>query len=328
LRHEQLHSAALAVRLDKTEADRTAQAAQFAQYQASLEETAKQLQNTEASRVAISVQRARLRAQLAELWQKLSQAPVTQSGARTAAALPAPTASPAAARVAAVAEFGRSEVAALERVLTSAGVDVQRIYSQLGAAPAEGGPFVPPPKAGHGFEAVNPAKLEAIRGLARVLPLGAPLVQYRIGSPFGPRIDPFNHRASFHTGIDLDASYGSPVYATGPGTVIHAGWLGDYGKAVEIDHGFGIETLYAHLHRCLVTVGEQVPAHAEIGLVGTTGRSTGPHVHYEVRVNNQPQDPDKFIELSRLIPVAAGEAVTPAAAEVSPAADGPAGNSR
>jgi len=155
-----------------------------------------------------------------------------------------------------------------------------------------------------------------MRGLARILPIGAPLAQYQIGSPFGPRLDPFNHRAAFHTGIDLDAPYMSPdmspVYATGPGTVVYAGYFGDYGKVVEINHGFGIETLYAHLHRCLVTVGETVAAHAEIGLVGTTGRSTGPHVHYEVRVNGQPQDPEKFIELSGLIPVRAG-AATPAA---------------
>lgn len=338
LSKEKAQSAALTARLSQTEADRAAQAAQFAEYQASLEETANELQQIEASGGAIAVRWARLRIRLAELRQKLSQAPLPRSGPPIATASPATAAAtappvaagsaPAARGVSTVANFERGEAAAFERALASAGVDVQRIFSQLGgSASAEGGPFVPPPKSGHPFDAVDPAKLEAIRGLARVLPLGAPLAEYRIGSPFGPRIDPFNHSPAFHTGIDLDAPYLSPVYATGPGTVVHAGWLGEYGKVVEIDHGFGIETLYAHLHRCLVSVGERVAAHAEIGLVGTTGRSTGPHVHYEVRVNGQPQDPEKFIELSQLIPAAAG-AITPTAAQVTPAAGAPAGNSR
>ena len=193
--------------------------------------------------------------------------------------------------------------------------------SSFGAAPAEGGPFVPPPKAGLAAAGpVAPEKLAAIEALAKTLPLSAPLAQYEIGSQFGPRIDPFNHRPSFHTGVDMDAPYSSPVYATAPGTVIYSGWLGDYGQVVEIDHGFGIVTLYAHLHRCLVSVGQTVAAQAEIGLVGTTGRSTGAHVHYEVRVDGQPQDPEKFLDLARLLPASARQ--------LTPAAAGPAGNSR
>jgi murein DD-endopeptidase MepM/ murein hydrolase activator NlpD len=90
---------------------------------------------------------------------------------------------------------------------------------------------------------------------------------------------------------------------------------------VEIDHGFGIVTLYAHLRRCLAAVGQTVPAQAEIGLVGMTGRSTGPHVHYEVRVDGQPQDPEKFLSLARLLPAAATSGLIPVAG-------GPAGNSR
>lgn len=183
---------------------------------------------------------------------------------------------------------------------------------------------MPPPKANAPVNTFDPEKLAAIRGLAKVLPIAAPLAQYRIGSPFGPRLDPFNGKDAFHTGIDMDAPYNSPVYATAPGTVIYAGYLGEYGKTVEIDHGFGIDTLYAHLHSYFVAVGQEVAAQAEIGLVGTTGRSTGPHVHYEVRVNGQPQDPEKFIELSRLIPVAAEEP----SPQLSPAAAGSAGNSR
>ena len=96
----------------------------------------------------------------------------------------------------------------------------------------------------------------------------------------------------------------SPVYATAAGVVIYAGYWSDYGKVVEIDHGNGIASVYAHLHRFIVSEGQKVAEHEQIGLLGSTGRSSGPHVHYEVRVNDEPQDPEKFMGLSRLIPAA------------------------
>ncbi len=305
LQQEQAKSAALTTRLGKTNADRAAAAAQFARYQANLSQMVDDLRRLGAARGIAGYLRARLQVQLEALGRALAQPPPM-----TAAAQPAAND----ATGAAADDLGYRQIAQFERALGSAGIDVARLFAQLGHAPAEGGPFVPPPKANQPVNTFDPEKLAAIRGLAKVLPIEAPLVQYRVGSPFGPRLDPFNDRAAFHTGIDMDAPYNSPVYATAAGTVIYAGWLGAYGKTVEIDHGFGIDTLYAHLHRCLVAVGEQVAAQAEIGLVGTTGRSTGPHVHYEVRVNGQPQDPEKFMALSRLIPVAA-RAVSPAAAE-------------
>ena len=97
----------------------------------------------------------------------------------------------------------------------------------------------------------------------------------------------------------------SPIYATAPGIVIYAGYRRDYGKVVEIDHGSGIVTLYGHMHRYTVSVGQRVEAQMQIGLVGSTGRASGPHVHYEVIVNGQPEDPERFIELARLVPIAA-----------------------
>jgi murein DD-endopeptidase MepM/ murein hydrolase activator NlpD len=136
------------------------------------------------------------------------------------------------------------------------------------------------------------------------LPISAPLKSFKIGSPFGEREDPINGREAFHSGLDLDAPYMSPVYATAPGIVTYAGYRGEYGKMVEIDHGHGISTRYAHLHRYTVSVGQHVAAHAEIGLLGTTGRSTGPHVHYEVLVNGEPQNPAKFLQLGHVMPVA------------------------
>ncbi|HEU5479507.1 MAG TPA: M23 family metallopeptidase, partial [Candidatus Tumulicola sp.] len=132
-----------------------------------------------------------------------------------------------------------------------------------------------------------------------VLPLRSPLDQYQLRSDFGPRIDPINHRASFHPGLDLAAPYKSAVYSTGPGTVVFTGTREGYGRMVEIDHGHGIVTRYAHLHRILVARGQKVAAHTKVGELGSTGRSTGPHVHYEVDVDGTPLDPAKFMEAGK-----------------------------
>jgi murein DD-endopeptidase MepM/ murein hydrolase activator NlpD len=96
----------------------------------------------------------------------------------------------------------------------------------------------------------------------------------------------------------------TPVYATAAGTVTYSGYRDDYGKVVEIDHGNGISTRYAHLHRQTVSVGQRVVARTQIGFLGSTGRATGPHVHYEVLVNGEPQDPEKFFGLARLVSAA------------------------
>ncbi len=322
LLQEQAKSTTLTARLGKTEADRAAAAAQFGRYQANLSQMVDDLRRLGGARGIAGYLRTRLQVQLEALGRALAQAPPPPPVTAAAQSGAADT------TIAADPDLGYRQIARFERALGSAGVDVARLFAQLGQVPAEGGPFVPPPKANAPVNTFDPEKLAAIRGLAKVLPIAAPLAQYRIGSPFGPRLDPFNGKAAFHTGIDMDAPYNSPVYATAPGTVIYAGWLGEYGKTVEIDHGFGIDTLYAHLRRCLVSVGQQVAGQAEIGLVGTTGRSTGPHVHYEVRVNGQPQDPEKFLALSRLIPVAARESGPQSSPQLSPAAAGSAENSR
>jgi murein DD-endopeptidase MepM/ murein hydrolase activator NlpD len=148
---------------------------------------------------------------------------------------------------------------------------------------------------------LSPEKLAALGRLVKVLPVTAPLQSYEIGSGFGVRGDPINGRASYHTGLDFRAPYMSPVYATAPGVVTFAGYRADYGKIVEIDHGHGITTRYGHLHRYAVSVGQHVAAHSQIGFLGSTGRATGPHVHYEVLVNGEPQDPTKFLSLARLV---------------------------
>ncbi|MGC2203467.1 MAG: M23 family metallopeptidase [Stellaceae bacterium] len=202
-----------------------------------------------------------------------------------------------------VADIARQVIGEFRRLLGSTGLDVERLFPQFSQTRAQGGPFVAPPNGNRPPE-IDPDQLEAMRSLLKSLPLAAPLDQYQVESPFGPRHDPFNHRPSFHTGIDLSASYMSPVYATAEGVVTYAGYRSDYGKVVEIDHGNGISTVYGHLHRYIVTEGQRVAEHDQIGFLGSTGRSSGPHVHYEVRVNNEPQDPEKFVGLARVIPAA------------------------
>jgi murein DD-endopeptidase MepM/ murein hydrolase activator NlpD len=185
------------------------------------------------------------------------------------------------------------------RVLASAGVDVRHLFAEFGINRAEGGPFVPVSPG----QTINPGlsseKLVALRAMIKTLPVYAPLTEYRVTSPFGVREDPENEREGFHTGIDLAAPYDTPVYATAPGTVTYAGWRDDYGKIVEIDHGNGIATRYAHLHQITVSVGQHVVLRQQVGYLGSSGRATGPHVHYEVVVNGEPQDPEKFFALSR-----------------------------
>ena len=236
-------------------------------------------------------------------------APTPQDGApytRVAVAVmptPGATATEAPRAVPAVAAApANGAIAHLEKVLASAGVDIRHMFAQLDASRAQGGPFVPP-RPGQG-ETLSPEKLAALRVLLQMLPVSAPLQSYEISSPFGARGDPENHHASFHTGVDLRAPYMSPVYATAAGVVSYAGYRDDYGKIVEIDHGNGISTRYAHLSRYVVSVGQQVAGHSQIGFLGSTGRATGPHVHYEVLVNGEPQDPEKFLGLARVVQAA------------------------
>lgn len=119
----------------------------------------------------------------------------------------------------------------------------------------------------------------------------------RFGSPFGNRTDPFTHRLSFHPGIDLVARTGTPILAAAGGRVIFAGEKAGYGNAVEIDHGNGLVTRYGHASRIVVHVGDLVLPRQYVADVGSTGRSTGPHLHFEVLVNGAPVDPAAYLAL-------------------------------
>lgn len=200
----------------------------------------------------------------------------------------------------AVATTGR--LAKIERVLASAGVDVKHMFADFGNPSGLGGPFMPMSRSAMAANRVSAVRLAELPGLLRSLPTGAPMYNYRETSPFGERTDPFNGRPAFHPGVDLAAPYGTPVYATAAGVVTFAGWSGGYGRIVEINHGHGIVTRYGHLSRYIVLVGERVKKGAQIGYEGSTGRSTGPHVIYEIDVNGEPQNPAKFMDLARLLP--------------------------
>jgi murein DD-endopeptidase MepM/ murein hydrolase activator NlpD len=131
------------------------------------------------------------------------------------------------------------------------------------------------------------------------LPLGAPLADRRMTSSFGRRLDPFHRRHAVHAGIDYVSSDNAPVMATGGGVVTYASRNGRYGNLVEIDHGQGFVTRYAHLADIAVTVGQEVERGTRVGTVGSTGRSTAPHLHYELRIGGQPSDPSNYIEVGK-----------------------------
>lgn len=132
---------------------------------------------------------------------------------------------------------------------------------------------------------------------SRLVPSLWPVLGPITGS-FGERQDPFTREGAFHPGVDIGAAYGSPVHATADGVVVYAGWEEGYGRLVVIDHGFGISTCYAHLSAFNTQVGSRVDRGDVIGYVGDSGRSTGPHLHYEVRINNTPVNPWRYLRSS------------------------------
>jgi murein DD-endopeptidase MepM/ murein hydrolase activator NlpD len=144
-----------------------------------------------------------------------------------------------------------------------------------------------------GLSLARMAVLErAMDGIPQVVPASVE----NITSGFGYRRDPFNGRGAMHAGIDFKGATGSPIYAAAGGRVTHAGWKSGYGQAIEITHGNGMLTRYAHLSRIDVRVGQPVSAGATIGGLGSTGRSTGPHLHFEVRINDRAVNPRPFLE--------------------------------
>ncbi len=186
-------------------------------------------------------------------------------------------------------------------VLAELGVDVGKPAEHAGGM---GGPFVPPrtPREATSFERqlyrISVARIQ-IQKLTRSLhnvPVRKPLEgEVDLASAFGIRQDPFTGSPAMHTGLDIHGEPGDPVRASADGTVTAAGWNGGYGRMIDVDHGNGLSTRYAHLSAIDVHVGQSVRTGQIVGKVGSTGRSTGPHLHYETRVRGEAVDPQKFL---------------------------------
>ena len=144
------------------------------------------------------------------------------------------------------------------------------------------------------------------RGDVNLLPSSWPL-NGPVMAGYGARSDPFSGEGAMHTGIDISAPIGTPVHATADGIVLHAGWNGGYGRCVIVDHGNNYQTWYAHLSRMDVIEGQEIRQGEVLGLVGSSGRSTGSHLHYEVRIGSTPVNPYRFLARPAAVHVPAAD---------------------
>ena len=199
-------------------------------------------------------------------------------------------------RIQSLAQNTSRKTAEITRILKGSQLPAPRIDNTT----AVGGPFIAADD--------NQAFDYSLRGLDQalqqfdqvlnhidVLPIKNPVVGAKISSHYGHRRDPFLKRRAFHAGMDFKAKTGTRVYAAAKGKVIKAGWSGGYGRMVEIDHGNGTTTRYAHLSRISVKKGQHVSPDMSIGRVGSSGRSTGPHLHYEIRRYGKAVNPARYI---------------------------------
>jgi murein DD-endopeptidase MepM/ murein hydrolase activator NlpD len=196
-----------------------------------------------------------------------------------------------------------SRLRRMRGVISDLGLDMAQLEAATPKAPM-GGPFVPVKLGADSgpFERqlsrinITRAQMERLNRTLALVPYRKPVVgEVEFTSGFGIRSDPFLGRPAMHTGLDFRAQTGDPVRVTANGKVISAGWAGGYGRMIEVDHGNGLSTRYGHLSGIDVRIGEQVKIGQVIGEVGSTGRSTGPHLHYETRIEGEAVDPQKFL---------------------------------
>lgn len=202
---------------------------------------------------------------------------------------------------------------ALKRTLEIAGLDADQLLGRLARANADDGSGVGGPLLAleemPGSNLTNQIAtvgqriddFQRLQDLMQRLPLAAPLDEYRLTSGFGRRIDPFTKGYALHAGIDLASRRRAPVHVTSPGVVTFVGWKGGFGKIVEVDHGLGIRTRYAHLSNIYVKRGQKLEYREKVGQIGSTGRSSGEHLHYEVIVDGRAQDPASFIKAGQYV---------------------------
>jgi murein DD-endopeptidase MepM/ murein hydrolase activator NlpD len=188
-------------------------------------------------------------------------------------------------------------------VFTDLGLDIGQLEAATPRA-AMGGPYVPVKISGDAgaFERqlsrinISRAQVDRLNRTLALVPYRKPVIgEVEFTSGFGVRSDPFLGRPAMHTGLDFRAAMGDPVRVTANGKVASSGWAGGYGRMVEVDHGNGLSTRYGHLSEINVKVGDVVKIGQVIGAVGSTGRSTGPHLHYETRIDGEAVDPQKFL---------------------------------
>ncbi len=187
----------------------------------------------------------------------------------------------------------RSEL--IETVMGNIGVELKK-SKKKSVSSNSGGPFIPATE--QSYEELL-KKTDKYLSTIRRMPLGKP-VSGDISSGFGTRSDPLNSKKAIHEGVDIRGEQGERIRATAGGKVLQAFKNGSYGNYVKIDHGNGYQTIYAHLQNYLVKKGETVKQGQVIGQIGSSGRSTGPHLHYEILLNKNPVDPRKFMKVADL----------------------------
>ncbi|MCK1744603.1 peptidoglycan DD-metalloendopeptidase family protein [Bradyrhizobium sp. 139] len=207
------------------------------------------------------------------------------------------------AALSAVEEGMDSRMRRMRGVVSDLGLNLASLESAVPRS-AMGGPFVPVKLMANAgpFEKqlyrinTTRAEMDRLNRTLALVPYRKPVIgEVEFTSGFGVRSDPFLGRPAMHTGLDFRAATGDPVRVTANGKVVSAGWSGGYGRMIEIDHGNGLATRYGHLSEINVKVGEIVKIGQVVGLVGSTGRSTGPHLHYETRIDGEAVDPQKFL---------------------------------
>ena len=196
----------------------------------------------------------------------------------------------------------RAESAA--NAIRKLGLSPKALLASVNRQTGQGGPFI---TLANGNDALDPrferlglslARMDGLQRSLAGIPQVHPAKAEFISSRFGYRTDPINGHAAFHAGLDFAGPMGAPVYAAANGKISFAGQRRGYGNCVEVDHGNGLTTRYAHMSRFRVAMGQTVKAGEVIGAIGSTGRSTGPHLHFEVRVHGTPVNPRPFLEKS------------------------------
>ena len=211
-------------------------------------------------------------------------------------------------------ETASERIAELHGVLATAGITPEMVTTAPKIANdvlAQGGPFIDAmstnPASAHFFHHTNKtglliSELDQLTAAIDSIPFSTPVIEARRQtSGFGVRRDPINGRAANHYGLDFAARWAAPIVATAPGKIRFAGYRAGFGRTVEIDHGNGFVTRYAHMNKIVVKKGATVKLHQKVGELGNSGRSTGPHVHYEILYRGQPKNPRKFIEAGRYV---------------------------